>query len=78
MAGVQSLADSAVMVRVLVRTDPGDQAGAAREFLRRVKVRFDRDGIEIPYPQRTIHIRHHGPVNGADTEGNDMAGSGET
>lgn len=78
VAGVQSLADSAVMVRVLVRTDPGDQAGAAREFLRRVKVRFDRDGIEIPYPQRTIHVRHHGPVNGADTEGNDMAGSGET
>lgn len=74
--GVQSLADSAVVVRVLVRTDPGDQAAAAREFLRRVKVRFDRDGIEIPYPQRTIHVRHHEPVNSAGTGDNDIAGSG--
>jgi small-conductance mechanosensitive channel len=70
--GVQSLADSAVMVRVLVRTEAGNQATAAREFLRRVKVRLDRDGIEIPYPQRTIHVRHHGPEDSGD---NASAGS---
>lgn len=65
--GVQSLADSAVMIRVMVRTDPGDQWGASREFLRRVKLRFDGEGIEIPYPQRTLHVRYHpAPADGGD------------
>lgn len=59
--GVQSLGDSAVTIRVMVRTQPGLQWEAAREFRRRAKHRLDADGIEIPYPQRTVHVRHHGP-----------------
>jgi small conductance mechanosensitive channel len=55
--GVESLADSAVMIRTLLRTLPGEQWAAAREFRRRLKVRLDREGIEIPYPQRTVHVR---------------------
>ncbi|HEX5003948.1 MAG TPA: mechanosensitive ion channel family protein [Gemmatimonadales bacterium] len=57
VVGVQSLADSAVVVRTLLRTRPGDQWATAREFRRRVKNRLDREGIEIPFPQRTIHVR---------------------
>ena len=25
-----------------------------------LKARLDREGIEIPYPQRTVHVRPHG------------------
>lgn len=59
MVGVQALADSAVTIRVMIRTQPGLQWEVAREFRRRAKVRLDREGIEIPFPQRTVHVRHH-------------------
>jgi len=54
--GVDSLGDSAVTIRVLLRTLPGKQFGVAREFRRRIKSRLDREGIEIPFPQRSLHI----------------------
>lgn len=52
--GVQSLGDSAVIIRVLLKTRAGEQWGASREFQRRVKVKFDELGIEIPWPQRVV------------------------
>lgn len=59
--GVDSFGESAVTVRVLFKTIPLKQWDVAREFRRRVKNEFDKRGIEIPYPQRTIHIRQeHG------------------
>jgi moderate conductance mechanosensitive channel len=61
VVGVQSLADSAVNIRVMMRTQPGSQWEVGREFLRRAKNRLDTEGIEIPFPQRTVHVRHHGP-----------------
>lgn len=60
VVGVQSLADSAVNLRVMLRTQPGSQWEVGREFLRRTKNRLDQEGIEIPFPQRTVHVRHHG------------------
>lgn len=55
--GVESLGDNSVNIRVLVRTLPGSQWDAGREFRRRIKVRFDAEGIDIPFPQRTLHVR---------------------
>jgi small conductance mechanosensitive channel len=57
VVGVQSLADSGVTLRVLLRTQPGQQWAVAREFRRRIKNRLDREGIEIPFPHRTLHVR---------------------
>ncbi len=34
----------------------GEQWRVSREFNRRLKHRFDELGVEIPFPQRTIHI----------------------
>jgi moderate conductance mechanosensitive channel len=61
--GVESLGDSAVVIRSLIRTQPGSQWNAAREFRRRMKNRFDREGIEIPYPQRKVHVRVEGDAS---------------
>ena len=55
--GVESLADSAVVVRLVARTQPGSQWNVSRELRRRIKVRFDAEKIEIPFPQRTLHVR---------------------
>ena len=53
--GVESFGDSAVVVRLLVKTLPMKQWDVARELRRRVKQRFDAEGIEIPFPQVTFH-----------------------
>ncbi len=53
--GVNELADSAVVVRVLFNTKPREQWGVAREFRRRIKNRLDAEGIEIPYPHLTVY-----------------------
>lgn len=55
--GVNRLADSGVIVRVVMTTDPDQRWAVKREFLRRIKNRFDAEGIEIPYPHVTIHSR---------------------
>ncbi len=55
--GVQALGDSGITVRVLLRTQPGKQWEVGREFRRRIKARLDRERIEIPYPQQTVHVR---------------------
>ena len=56
--GVESLAEDAVVVRLVLKTIPGKQWGVARELRERVKARFDAEGIEIPFPQRTVWVRH--------------------
>ena len=53
--GVQDLADSAVIIRCRFKTAPLTQFGIRRAFLGLVKRRFDELGIEIPFPQRTLH-----------------------
>jgi len=57
VAGVNALGDSAVTIRTLLRTQPGQQWAVGREFRRRIKNRLDREGIEIPVPQRAVHVR---------------------
>lgn len=57
VSGVESLGDNAVVIRTLIRTIPGAQWETAREFRRRIKNRLDAEGIEIPFPQRTMHLR---------------------
>lgn len=55
IAGVQQWADSSVILRCRFKVPPHDRWAVKREFLRRLKIAFDRDGIEIPYPHLTIH-----------------------
>ncbi len=62
--GVQDLGDSAVVIRTRLKTLPGEQWAAGREFRRRLKNRLDREGIEIPFPQRTLHVRDGRPGSG--------------
>jgi small conductance mechanosensitive channel len=65
--GVESLGDSAVVVRVLARTQPGSQWDVARELRRRLKKRLDGEGLEIPFPQRKVHVKVEGSAAPAGT-----------
>jgi small conductance mechanosensitive channel len=53
--GVERFTDSAVVVRARLKTKPIKQWNVGREFNRRMKKLFDARGIEIPFPQRTLH-----------------------
>ena len=53
--GVESLADSAVVIRMVVDTLPQQQFDVTRELRRRMKKRFDAEGIEIPFPHVTFY-----------------------
>lgn len=64
--GIEALGDSAVQIRTLIRTQPGSQWNAAREFRLRLKKRFDREGIEIPFPQREVRVKVEGIVPSQD------------
>jgi small-conductance mechanosensitive channel len=52
--GVDSLGDSSVNIVCWIKTRPLSQWSVSREFRRRMKNRFDAEGIEIPFPHRTI------------------------
>jgi small conductance mechanosensitive channel len=54
--GVEALAESSVNIRIVAGTEPGRQWEVRRELRRRLKNRFDAEGIEIPLPQRTLHV----------------------
>jgi moderate conductance mechanosensitive channel len=45
--GVESLTTEGVLMRVVVKTQPLQQWTVARELRRRIKLRFDEDGIEM-------------------------------
>lgn len=55
--GVQELGDSAVSIRLAVKTDPSEQWTISRVLRKRIKEALDADGIEIPFPQTTVHLR---------------------
>lgn len=57
MLGVDSLADSAVVVKFGIKTRPLRQWDIKREMLRRIKKRFDELKIEIPFPHQTLYLR---------------------
>jgi small-conductance mechanosensitive channel len=54
--GIESFADSGVEIRVLGVTKPIRQWDVMRELRRRIKLAFNREGIEIPYPHRQIIV----------------------
>jgi small conductance mechanosensitive channel len=56
IAGVDAFGQSAVMIKARIKTLPGEQWRVGRELNRRIKHRFDELGIEIPFPQQTIHF----------------------
>jgi len=54
--GVDDFADSAVVIKGRIKTVPIKQWEVGREYRRRIKQAFDREGVEIPFPHRTLYF----------------------
>jgi small-conductance mechanosensitive channel len=52
---VNDFADSSIIIKILGETLPLKQWEITGELRKRIKIAFDREGIEIPFPQRVIH-----------------------
>jgi small-conductance mechanosensitive channel len=55
--GVEALGANGIVIRLVVKTRPSEQFRVSRELRRRIKAAFDREGIEIPFPQQTVWHR---------------------
>lgn len=75
--GIETFGDSAVNLRVMVKTLPLKQWDVARELRRRIKLRFDREDIEIPFPHQTVQWENFPPAAAAAREGSRPGREGE-
>lgn len=60
MLGLDRMEDSSVIIKARMKTKPQKQWSVGRAFNKEIKKRFDELGIEIPFPQTAIHVRHVG------------------
>jgi len=51
---IDDFGDSAIIIKILGETKPLKQWDVTGELRKRLKIAFDREGIEIPFPQRVI------------------------
>jgi len=52
--GVERFGESGLILRIMVKTVPLKQWDVGRELRRKIKIRFDENGIRIPYPHRVL------------------------
>jgi small-conductance mechanosensitive channel len=65
--GVEELGDNGVIIKVIGKTQPLKQWDVSREYRKRLKKAFEDAGIEIPFPQHTLHVQ--GAIEGASLIG---------
>lgn len=54
--GVDDFGESAVIIRIWIKTEPLKQWDVSREFRRRFKQSAEADGTEMPFPQRSVWL----------------------
>lgn len=54
--GIESVTADGVVVRLVVKTRPLEQWNVARELRRRIKERFDAEGVRVAYPASTVWV----------------------
>lgn len=52
---VDDFGESAIIIKILGETKPLKQWDVTGELRKRIKIAFDKEGIEIPLPQRVVH-----------------------
>ncbi len=54
--GLDRFDDSAVVIKARIKTKPIRQWWVGREFNRRLKIKFDENRIEMPFPHMTVYV----------------------
>jgi moderate conductance mechanosensitive channel len=75
MWGIESVTADAVVLRLVVKTQPLQQWAVARELRRRIKDRFDAEGIGVAHPQSAVWIAGESPAPTRPAEDDDTPSS---
>ena len=59
--GIERFPESAMTIRLRLKTVPLAQWDVARELRKRIKRAFDEAGIAMPVPQRVVHLQRAEP-----------------
>jgi small conductance mechanosensitive channel len=54
--GLDKFADSALVIKARIKTQPIKQWEVGREYNRRLKRAFDAAGVEIPFPHQSLYF----------------------
>lgn len=54
---IENLGESAILLKMSVKTLPNKHGAVKQEWLKRIKNRFSDLGIQHPFPQRSIHVQ---------------------
>jgi small-conductance mechanosensitive channel len=60
--GIETMNATGCTIRTLTKTAPGLQWEIAREFRRRILIRFRQEGIAMPLPQRVVWTKQGHPT----------------
>ena len=55
--GVDSFGDWSMILKMRIKTVPLKQWDVGREFRKRLRRRFEQEGIQIPFPERVVTVR---------------------
>lgn len=70
VSGVEELGDSAMTLRIMIKTQAGKQWEISRELRKRIKETFEEENIEMPYPTqvRITRVAFESPPPRGDEE----------
>ena len=74
VVGLNEVTDTALVIRTLLRTEPGKQWVVGREFRRRITVRFQHESIDSPYHRRRVEVQVQGGEPLAPDQATEIAG----
>jgi moderate conductance mechanosensitive channel len=72
MWGIESVTADSVVLRLVVKTQPLQQWVVARELRRRIKDRFDAEGIHVAHPQSAVWVSGDAPAPTRPTEDDEV------
>ncbi|OWY60445.1 mechanosensitive ion channel protein MscS, partial [cyanobacterium TDX16] len=67
--GVERLDPDGIAIRLVIKTQPAEQWKVMRELRVRIKEALDAAGVEIPFAQRTVWVRHDDEPAPGDGDG---------
>ena len=62
--GVERMTDYEIVLRIVAEVRPSRRFDIERQLRRRIKERFDREGVEIPFPHQVMISRQEEPAKG--------------